>query len=63
MGPTISVVIPVYNEAATIGEVIKRVQTCGFEHEIIVVDGASTDGTREYLRRLAQPLFATSSMQ
>jgi glycosyltransferase involved in cell wall biosynthesis len=53
--PSISVVIPVYNEAATISEVIARVQACGFEHEIIVVDDASTDGTREYLQKLEDP--------
>jgi len=39
----ISVVIPVYNEAGTIGEVIKRVIDCGFDTEVIVVDDASTD--------------------
>jgi len=55
MGPAISVVIPAYNEVATIGEVIGRVQACGFEHEIIVVDDASTDGTREYLQKLEDP--------
>lgn len=55
MKPAISVVIPVYNEAGTIAEVLQRVQGCGFEHEIIVVDDASSDGTREYLQGLKQP--------
>jgi len=48
----ISVVIPVYNEAGTIGEVIRRVLECGFETEVIVVDDASTDDTPKYLRAL-----------
>ena len=43
----ISVVIPVYNEAGTIGDVIKRVLNCGFDTEVIVVDDASTDDTAE----------------
>jgi len=48
----ISVVIPVYNEAKTIGEVLRRVLNCGLDTEVIVVDDASTDGTREYLQGL-----------
>ena len=43
----ISVVIPVYNEVNTIGEVIRRVLDCGFDAEVIVVDDASQDGTRD----------------
>jgi glycosyltransferase involved in cell wall biosynthesis len=51
----ISVVIPVYNEAGTIGEVIKRVIDCGFDTEVIVVDDASTDETAKHLRALQHP--------
>ena len=51
----ISVVIPVYNEAGTIGEVIRRALECGFETEVIVVDDASTDQTSSYLRSLEHP--------
>ncbi|MDT8286140.1 MAG: glycosyltransferase family 2 protein [Elusimicrobiales bacterium] len=48
----LSVIIPVYNEASTIREIISRVRRVpvGMEKEIIVVDGASTDGTRESLK-------------
>ena len=53
--PKISVVIPVYNEVSTIGVVIDRVLKCGFEVEIIAVDDASTDGTREFLQRFEHP--------
>ena len=35
---SISVVIPVFNEAATIGRVIDRVLECGYEAEEIVVE-------------------------
>ena len=41
----LSVIIPVYNEAATCAEIIKRVHAISIVYEIIVVDDASTDGT------------------
>jgi glycosyltransferase involved in cell wall biosynthesis len=48
----LSVVIPVYNERRYIEEVLRRVQNSGLAHEIIVVDDASTDGTRDLLGQL-----------
>jgi glycosyltransferase involved in cell wall biosynthesis len=51
----ISVVIPAFNEVNTIGKVIDRVLTCGFDAEVIVVDDASTDGTRALLESYEHP--------
>ncbi len=50
----LSVVIPVYNEAATIAELIGRVHAVDVPKQIIVVDDGSTDGTREVLEALQQ---------
>ncbi|MBP7217048.1 MAG: glycosyltransferase family 2 protein [Candidatus Omnitrophica bacterium] len=48
----LSVVIPVYNEAKTIEEVIARVRRVSFPLEIIIVDDCSRDGTKEKLKAL-----------
>ncbi len=50
----LSVVIPVYNEAATIAELISRVHAVDVPKQIIVVDDGSTDGTREVLETLQE---------
>ena len=43
----VSFLIPAYNEAATIVEVLDRVDALPFEKQVIVVDDGSTDGTAE----------------
>jgi glycosyltransferase involved in cell wall biosynthesis len=48
----LSVIIPVYNEAKNISEIVKRVQATRLATEIIIVDDGSKDGTGEILQKL-----------
>ena len=51
--PLLSVVIPCFNEAATILDLLERVRSAPVaSKQIIVVDDGSTDGTRELLQGL-----------
>lgn len=52
--PRVSVVMPVFNERETLEEILWRIQAVGIEHEIIVIDDSSTDGSREFLQALAE---------
>ena len=49
----LSVIIPVYNEASTVAEVIDLVAAVPIEKEIIVIDDGSTDRTGESVRSRA----------
>jgi glycosyltransferase involved in cell wall biosynthesis len=48
----LSVIVPVYNEAKTIKQVIEKILAVPIEKEIIVVDDSSTDDTVKILRDL-----------
>ena len=51
-GFLLSVVIPVYNEERTLRECVSRVRAVPLPKEIIIVDDASTDGTRDVLAEM-----------
>jgi len=48
----LSVVMPVYNERETLPVILDRIRAVPIPKEIIVVDDASTDGSKEYLQGL-----------
>jgi len=52
--PTLSVVVPAYNEGRTIGRILERIAASPFAKEIVVVDDRSTDGTREFLEGITR---------
>lgn len=51
----LSVLLPAFDEEATLGEVIRRVQVLPIDLEILAVDDASTDGTGALLKRHEGP--------
>ena len=52
--PLLSVVMPVYNEKATVEEIVDRVLAVPVRIELIAIDDASTDGSRERLEALSK---------
>jgi glycosyltransferase involved in cell wall biosynthesis len=51
--PTLSVIIPVYNEIDTIEAIVAAVHAVDIDKEVILVDDCSTDGSQEKLATLA----------
>ncbi len=48
----LSIVVPIFNEINTLEEILGRIQATPYDKEIIAVDDASVDGTRDLLPRL-----------
>jgi glycosyltransferase involved in cell wall biosynthesis len=53
--PSLSVVMPCFNEEATLDEIVERVLESPWTGELIIVDDGSTDGTREILAGFDDP--------
>ncbi len=51
--PLLSVIVPCYNERATVAELLRRVREVPVDKEIIVIDDQSTDGSRDIVAKLA----------
>jgi len=51
----LSVIVPVFNEKATVLPLLEKVLAVPIDKEVIIVDDGSTDGTREILRAFQHP--------
>ncbi len=64
--PTLSIIIPVFNEKNTIQKILDKVEKAslplGLQKEVIIIDDGSTDGTKEILKNLENK-FSTFSKE
>jgi glycosyltransferase involved in cell wall biosynthesis len=51
----LSILMPVFNEASTIADVVARVQAVPLDQEIVLVNDASSDGSAQIIDQLASP--------
>ncbi|WP_231617570.1 glycosyltransferase family 2 protein [Novipirellula aureliae] len=49
----LSVIVPVFNEAATVEKMVERLQSLGIPMQIVLVNDGSTDGTQAVMNRIA----------
>jgi glycosyltransferase involved in cell wall biosynthesis len=50
----VAFIVPAYNEAATIGAVLDRIEELDFDRQVIVVDDGSVDGTGDIVKRWSE---------
>ncbi|MDA0836274.1 MAG: glycosyltransferase family 2 protein [Planctomycetota bacterium] len=50
--PTLTVLIPAYNEAATIEQILEKVEAVDIDKEILVIDDCSSDDTADIVERI-----------
>lgn len=50
--PLLSIIVPVYNEAKTIQQILEKINSVEIDKEIIIVDNFSTDGTQGILQEI-----------
>lgn len=50
--PQLSIIVPVYNEAKTIRQILEKINLVNIDKEIVVVDDGSSDGTDKILREI-----------
>ena len=56
--PSVSLIIPAYNEASTVGDVVRAATRSGIFSEIILVDDGSADGTGPAYERARESFLA-----